>query len=255
MGALHAGHTALIDRARKLAGTKGNVLVTIFVNPTQFGPTEDFDKYPRTISEDLKLCRLHGADAVFLPEANSMYCSDASVIVREDSLSRGHCGKSRPGHFDGVCTVVTKLFAIIEPDVAVFGEKDWQQLAIIRRLVRDLFLPVKIVGVPTIREPDGLALSSRNRYLEEKQRFAAGSIYQCLLRAAEAFRGGEKNTARLASNLRRSLRKIPGAVLDYAEVVDAETLQTPLQPGRAGRILVAVRFGSTRLIDNIALPT
>jgi pantoate--beta-alanine ligase len=254
MGALHKGHTALIDKARMIAGTSGTVVVSIFVNPTQFGPSEDFSKYPRTLAADLKLCRAHGADAVFLPDANSMYFNDASITVCENSLSGVLCGASRPGHFDGVCTVVTKLFAIVEPDVAVFGEKDWQQLAIIRRLVRDLFIPVKIVGVPTVREPTGLALSSRNRYLNEKDREAASQISKCLRKAAGAFASGQRSIVRLASDLRRELRKIPGAALDYAEIMDAETLEKPLQPGRPGRILAAVRFGGTRLIDNLSLP-
>lgn len=254
MGALHRGHTALVDRARKIAGPSGTVVVSIFVNPTQFGPKEDFSKYPRPLNSDLQLCRSHGADMVFLPSAESMYSADSSIAVTENQLSSVLCGASRPGHFTGVCTVVAKLFSIVSPDAAVFGEKDWQQLAIIRRMARDLFLPVQIVGAPTVRAADGLALSSRNQYLDESSRMLAPRIYEALQKAAAAFSTGAAITAGIAAQLRKDLQKIPGSEIDYAEIVDAETLQQPLMPGRPGRALVAVRLGGARLIDNIALP-
>jgi pantoate--beta-alanine ligase len=181
MGALHDGHATLIDEARCRAGQNGCVVVSIFINPTQFGPNEDFAKYPRTLEEDLAICRRHGADAVFTPVAEEIYPMNDSTFVDETSLSLGLCGESRPGHFRGVCTVVAKLFQIIRPDAAVFGEKDYQQLAVIRRMVRDLFFPIEIIGHPTVREADGLALSSRNRYLspEDRVRAVGGGFGLC----------------------------------------------------------------------------
>jgi len=254
MGALHCGHTALIDRARKLAGDTGTVVVSIFVNPTQFGPHEDFAKYPRLWQADARLCRSHGVDAVFLPTADAMYAPDASISIRENALSTVLCGASRPGHFEGVCTIVAKLFQLVGPDAAVFGEKDWQQLAIVRRMVRDLFLPVKIIGVPTVRAADGLALSSRNEFLDHSARAVAPRIHSSLQETASSYAEGNLSPQALEANLRRKLRRIPGAEIDYAEIVDAATLKKPLRPHCPGRALVAVRLGGTRLIDNIALP-
>lgn len=250
MGALHAGHAALIDHARKLVSHRGTVLVSIFVNPTQFGPNEDFHKYPRTPDEDLSLCRNHGADAVFLPDAADIYETDASTFVEETFLSTNFCGASRPGHFRGVATVVVKLFNLTQPDIALFGEKDWQQLAVIRRIVRDLFLPIRIEPVPTVREPDGLALSSRNRYLTPAERAAAPAIYRALRDTARLASEGESSIPKLRLHLHSQLAAIPQATIDYAEIADAETLTIPNHLTRPARALVAVRFPSARLIDN-----
>ena len=254
MGALHEGHAALLRRARRTAGAAGQVAVSIFVNPIQFGPREDFARYPRTFAADRSLCLSEGADLVFHPEASEMYAPDASVSVGEGSLSRGLCGASRPGHFDGVCTVVAMLFQILRPDAAVFGEKDWQQLAVIRRMVRDLKMPVRILGHPTVREEDGLAMSSRNRLLSPEARRVAPRIYQALTAVQLEAESGERSAGRLRRQLVADLTAIPGASVDYAEIVDGETL-SPIRglgvsPARA---LAAVRFGSVRLIDNVAV--
>ncbi|MEI8313361.1 MAG: pantoate--beta-alanine ligase, partial [Verrucomicrobiota bacterium] len=176
MGALHAGHSALIRSARKLAGGSGSVVVSIFANPIQFGPKEDFSSYPRPFRRDVAICRAAGADAVFAPSVEELYAGDASVTVDESHLSTALCGRSRPGHFRGVCTVVAKLLLIAQPTHAVFGEKDWQQLAILRRMVRDLNFPVQVVGHPTVRELDGLATSSRNAYLSPLERQSASCL-------------------------------------------------------------------------------
>jgi pantoate--beta-alanine ligase len=250
MGALHEGHAALLRKGRKLAGTQGRLICTIFVNPTQFGPKEDFSRYPRTLAADLQMCRACGVDAVFLPEPSTMYFADDSTQVRENLLSQNLCGASRPGHFHGVCTIVAKLLLLFQPTSAVFGEKDWQQLAIIRRLARDLFLPVKIVGHPTVREKDGLALSSRNRYLTPEQRTAAAGLSAALRECARRAKQGETSVSRLRQFLRSRLRALPGAKLDYAEIVTADSLQPTLQLTTPARALVAVFFGKTRLIDN-----
>jgi len=272
MGALHKGHAALIRRAKRLAtakgsngkqGKKGSVVVSVFVNPMQFGPKEDLSRYPRPFAEDVALCKREGVDLLFHPAPSEMYAADASVAVTESSLSSGLCGASRPGHFDGVCTVVSMLLNVIRPDIAVFGEKDWQQLAVIRRMVRDLKIPVKIIGHPTVREEDGLALSSRNRLLSPDARRVAPRIYQALLAMAmeaEAADGGRTSLARLRQLLRKDLAAIPGAEIDYVEIVDETTL-APLKrffPGVNARALVAVRLssvgtGPVRLIDNISL--
>lgn len=244
MGALHEGHLALIRRARKLAGKSGRVVASIFVNPTQFGPREDFSKYPRPFANDAKLCRENGVDLLFAPAAKQMYPPDFSVFVDERALSAVLCGAARPGHFRGVCTVVAKLFHIIAPDIAVFGKKDFQQLAIIRRMVRDLNFPVKIASVETVREPDGLALSSRNRYLTPEERAQAPVIRRALLAGAKNLR-----TAKTAAS--RIIRSAPLARIDYLEVLDAETLQGISKTTRTAVIAAAVFFGKTRLIDNI----
>jgi len=255
MGALHAGHAALIKRARRLAGTNGRVAVSIFVNPTQFGKKEDLSKYPRPYEADRVLCKREGVDLLFHPEVGEMYAGDASVKVSESALSTGLCGASRPGHFDGVCTVVAMLFNIIQPDVAVFGEKDWQQLAVVRRMVCDLKIPVKITSHPTVREEDGLAMSSRNRLLTPEARKVAPRIYQAMVAAVMRAEAGERSVARLRAELLKDLEAIPGAVPDYAEIVEESTLASfrKLTPSIKGRILVAVRLGSVRLIDNIPL--
>ena len=272
MGALHEGHASLIRCARRLAdasGKKGNVVVSIFVNPRQFGPKEDLSKYPRPFAKDFALCKREGVDLLFHPAPTEMYAADSSVAVTESSLSSGLCGASRPGHFDGVCTVVAMLFNVIRPDIAIFGEKDWQQLAVIRRIVRDLKIPVKIVGHPTVREEDGLALSSRNCLLSPEARRVAPRIYQALLASsmeAEEGDGGQISVTRLRQGLRKDLAAIPGAEIDYVEIVDESTLVPlkKLSPQVKARVLVAVRFGSVgvgskgtssvRLIDNLSLP-
>lgn len=255
MGALHGGHAALIRRARRLAGGRGTVVVSIFVNPTQFGTGEDFSRYPRTFSSDRLLCRREGVDLLFHPAASELYEKDCSVRVSEKSLSKGLCGASRPGHFDGVCTVVAILFQIIAPDIALFGEKDWQQLAVIRRMVRDLRMPVRIIGHPTVREKDGLALSSRNSLLSPQARVIAPGIRRALLSAARAAKIGETSAVLIRRRLLKDLAALPGARVDYAEIADPSTLLSikELTPGIPARALVAVRFGPApvvRLIDN-----
>lgn len=255
MGALHEGHAALIRSARELAGQAGNVIVSIFVNPTQFGPGEDFSKYPRTLIEDLGLCRDNGADAIFAPKAEDLYLADRSIQLFETSLSKTLCGTSRPGHFDGVCTIVAKLFNLVQCDDAVFGKKDYQQLAIIRRLVRDLDFNVVIHGIDTVREADGLAMSSRNRYLTEEERAQAPVLRAALLKAREAYvKGGERDGKALQRLVLDQIAAgAPAGRVDYVEVVDASTLQTPTETTELVLIAVAVFFGSARLIDNIEL--
>jgi pantoate--beta-alanine ligase len=251
MGALHQGHLALVTRAKEIAANAGTTVVSVFVNPTQFGPNEDFQRYPRPFEQDCeKLARL-GCDLVFAPAADAMYRPQASVVVRETSLSRTLCGASRPGHFDGVCTVVTKLFHLVQPDFAVFGQKDFQQLAIIRRLVRDLNFPIEIIGVPTVREADGLAMSSRNACLSPEERAQAPSLHQVLESAAARVR--EKailSPDQLIKWMRAALEEAPLANVDYVAVADPETLEAK-QALRAPFVLaVAVYFGRTRLIDH-----
>jgi pantoate--beta-alanine ligase len=253
MGALHAGHTALIDRARQLAGKRGTVVVSIFVNPTQFGPREDLTRYPRPFAADRKLCAEHGVDMIFHPTAEAMYPDGYSTFVEENSVSGPLCGASRPGHFRGVTTVVLKLFQIVAPAMAVFGLKDFQQCAVIRRMVRDLNLPVRIVPVPTVREGDGLALSSRNRYLTPDERAQAPILRRALLATRAAFAAGETKAATLRKKLVATIQSAPLARLDYAEIVDADSL-LPLQTVRRNTVMaVAVFFGKTRLIDNLVL--
>lgn len=254
MGALHDGHLHLMREARALAGDRGSVAVSIFVNPLQFGPKEDFSKYPRELEADAAKCASVGVDAIFAPSAAEMYAPDRSVIVLETRLSKVLCGASRPGHFDGVCTVVLKLFNIIQPDISVFGKKDYQQLAIIRRMVRDLHVPVEIVGSETVREADGLAMSSRNRYLTKDERAQAVALRAGLLRAREAWQAGEKSSARLKEHYLEVLReRAPLSRLDYIECTDADTLEPAEYMQSNGLLATAVFFGATRLIDNIEL--
>ena len=250
MGALHAGHLSLIARARHLAGRGGTVVVSIFVNPAQFGPNEDFARYPRPFRRDAQLCRVHGVDWLFHPAPGQMYAPDFSSYVEETDLAQRLCGRTRPGHFRGVCTVVAKLFHLLAPTAAVFGEKDFQQLAIIRRMVRDLNFPVRIVGAPIVRERDGLALSSRNQYLTEAERAQASVLRAALLAAAQS---GRREPAVLRKLVIKIISGMPLAKIDYAEVIDAETLRAATRQTKKIRIAVAVFFGRTRLIDNIAL--
>lgn len=251
MGALHDGHAALVREARSLAGKCGTVVVSIFVNPTQFAPGEDLENYPRDLEADRETCARAGADVIFHPSAADMYAADASITIRESRLSQLLCGASRPTHFDGVCTVVTKLFNLVRPDIAVFGKKDYQQLAIIRRLVRDLNLGVEICGVETVREADGLAMSSRNLYLDAEERTQAAGLRRALL-AADVALPAVQMIAGIAEQLQR---EAPRGQIDYLELVDAESLARIDAVGdRPALLAAAVCFGKTRLIDNLELP-
>lgn len=253
MGALHAGHLRLVEKARDASGF---VVVSIFVNPTQFGPDEDFRRYPRTLEADAELCSRGGADLIFAPEVAEVYpTGPSSTFVEVPGLSGTLEGASRPGHFRGVATVVLKLFAIVGPDLAFFGTKDYQQLAVIRRMVEDLNLPVEVRAVPTVREPDGLALSSRNRYLDPDHRRAAVVLSRALSAAAGAVEGGERDADRVRQILRETIGSEPLARLDYAEVVDAQTLEPAREvgPGQGTVALLAARVGPARLIDNAPL--
>ncbi len=253
MGALHAGHLSLVDHARRVAGRTGTVVVSIFVNPLQFGPKEDLARYPRPLWRDLALCRERGVDLVFHPDAEGMYAPGRSVIVDESLLTGGLCGRSRPGHFSGVCTVVAKLFNLVRPHAAVFGQKDYQQLAIIRRLVRDLNFPLEIIPSETVREPDGLALSSRNVYLTPEERAQAPVLRRALLLAGKRVRNGERDAEALRTALERELATAPLARVDYAEAVDADDLQPVARVERPALLALAVCFGRTRLIDNLVV--
>ena len=255
MGALHRGHTSLFDRAATLAGESGDVLTTIFVNPTQFGPNEDFDAYPRQLEDDLAQCQAHAVTAVFAPTPDEVYEVDASIAITESKLSRQLCGASRPGHFDGVCLVVAKLFLLTQPTAAIFGEKDFQQLAIIRRLVRDLNFPIEIIGAETVREADGLAMSSRNAYLSAENREQAPMIQQTLAATAHAIALGEvKSPVEALERMQSEIGNAPGAKIDYLAAVDAFTLEALTEFGDAPiRLLAAVFFGKTRLIDNVGV--
>jgi pantoate--beta-alanine ligase len=251
MGFLHAGHLSLFDHARTQAD---RLVASIFVNPTQFGPNEDLDRYPRDLPRDLDQARVHGVDLVFAPEAGAMYQPDHATWVDVPELGQGLCGASRPGHFRGVCTVVAKLFGLVRPDVAVFGEKDWQQLAILRRMNRDLELGVTVVGRPIFREPDGLAMSSRNVYLTPEERASAPAIRQGLLLVRQAASRGEVDASKLGLMFRAHLaEKLSASRVDYAEFVHPEAL-TPVASVDAPTLFaVAVFLGSVRLIDNILL--
>ena len=251
MGNLHDGHLSLVRLAKQRADV---VVVSIFVNPTQFGPTEDFAAYPRTFEADRALCEREGVDLVFHPPVADMYPDGASVSVAENALSRTLCGASRPGHFDGVCTVVAKLFNVVLPHVAVFGEKDAQQLRVVRRMVRDLRFPVEIVPGPTVREPDGLARSSRNQYLTPAQRAQAPCLRRALDEAERLFAAGERDPNELVAAMRALIAKNPDARIDYVSVVDDETLQPLSGPiSRPALAALAVWVGKPRLIDNVVL--
>lgn len=253
MGALHRGHAALIDKARALAGEEGTVVVSIFVNPTQFGPKEDLSRYPRPFAADRTLCVEHGADAIFHPSPEEIYPEGFSTYVEEMDVSGPLCGASRPGHFRGVCTVVLKLFLITQPAMAVFGLKDFQQCAVIRRMVRDLNVPVKIVPVATVREPDALALSSRNIYLSPEERAQAPILQQALQAARTAFRKGETSAAKLKALITKTISTAPLARIDYVEISDADSLKPETKASRNSVMALAVFFGRTRLIDNLLL--
>jgi len=250
MGALHKAHAELIRVARERAGQPGEVVVSIFVNPLQFEPGSDYERYPRPEAADEEFCRNTGVDFLFRPSSVEMFADDRSVFVEESSLSETLEGKSRPGHFRGVCTVVAKLFNILAPDAAVFGEKDFQQLAIVRRMVRDLNFKIDIIAVPTVREQDGLAYSSRNQYLNLEERKQATVLHQALGAAANA---REKSAGDVIAVARKVINEAPLARIDYVELVDVETLQPVERSGPNSVLVLAVFFGKTRLIDNIRL--
>lgn len=251
MGALHAGHRALVEAARQRCSA---VVVSIFVNPTQFAPNEDFSRYPRTLDDDCRMLQSAGVDLVFTPSAETMYPPGASTFVDVEEVGGRLDGASRPGHFRGVATVVSKLFHIVQPDFAFFGQKDAAQVAVLRRMVRDLNFPVTLVVCPTVREADGLALSSRNRYLSPQQRLHALSLSRALQAAALRAQQGETNADRLAHAMRSALQQEPSLRIDYVAVVDADSL-LPVADVRHGALLaVAAYVGNTRLIDNLLLP-
>lgn len=251
MGALHRGHVELIRFAREHAGMDGEVAVSIFVNPLQFEPGSDFEKYPRPEAADEKLCEEAAVNLLFRPR--DMYFDNRSVYVEEITLSAGLCGAARPGHFRGVCTVVAKLFNLLAPTAAVFGEKDYQQLTIIRRMVRDLNFPIEIIGVPTVREADGLALSSRNQYLNTDERAQATVLYCAMTRVKELADRGQKSVRELIDVAKGVIASANSSRVDYISIVDADNLQ-PLETLRPSAVItLAVFIGKTRLIDNLRL--
>jgi pantoate--beta-alanine ligase len=250
MGYLHEGHLSLVRLARARADV---VVLSLFVNPTQFGPREDLARYPRDLARDSRLCRQAGVDILFCPDASEMYAPDHSVYVEETVLSRPLCGAARPGHFRGVATVVAKLFNIVRPDVAVFGRKDAQQARVIEQLVRDLNFPIRLIVAPTVREPDGLAMSSRNTYLEPEDRADARLISESLREANRRYAAGERSSAALRRAVRTVLGRSPRIRVEYVETVDYGSFR-PVREIRAPALLaIAVRMGKTRLIDNTVL--
>ncbi len=249
MGFLHEGHMSLVKMARMHADF---VMLSIFVNPTQFGPNEDFSKYPRDFEGDSELCLKHGVDLIFHPDADEMYPDLSSTWVEETILSKPLCGKSRPTHFRGVCTVVVKLFNATLPDIAIFGEKDYQQAAVIKRMVRDLNFPVKILSVPIVREHDGLAMSSRNKYLSPDERQNALAICKSLDEARKMAMEGELSSSLLAETVKLRISQAGGNI-DYIEIVNSETLLPEESVSKNSLIAVAAYFGGTRLIDNCFL--
>lgn len=253
MGALHEGHVSLMRRARRIAGRRGLVVTSIFVNPTQFNQKSDFEKYPHTLTSDCRKCRAAGVDLVFAPSPHAMYPDGFSTWVNEESLSLPLCGASRPGHFRGVCTVVLKLFNLVQPDVAIFGQKDAQQALVIRRMVRDLDVPVRIVVAPIVRERDGLAMSSRNARLSPAERGHALALSAGLRDARKAFRSGKQGAASLKRMVRRSIARSPGLKADYVALVDTATLRPVKHASRGDLLAVAAWVGATRLIDNIQM--
>ncbi|MBI3874925.1 MAG: pantoate--beta-alanine ligase [Verrucomicrobia bacterium] len=259
MGFLHEGHLSLVRRARKLARARGVVVASIYVNPTQFAPHEDLAKYPRDFGRDRQLCRQNGVDAIFLPDDEQMYpgrsTGDYSTYVVEESLTRGMEGAARPAHFRGVTTIVAKLFNVVLPDAAVFGAKDFQQAVVVQRMTRDLNFPVRIVVVPTHREPDGLAMSSRNKYLNPAQRRQALVLWQSIQYARAVVRGAKRPVpaARLKKGLRRLIEREPEARVDYVEVFDPATLRPVSRVSHGTQLALAVFVGPTRLIDNARL--
>ena len=250
MGALHAGHLSLVRAAKAQCDV---VAASIFVNPLQFGPNEDFAEYPRTFERDRDLLEKEGVDFLFVPSAEEMYPAGSVTYVSVEGLSKRLCGRSRPAHFRGVTTVVAKLFHIVEPDMAFFGQKDAAQVAIIRRMVRDLSFPVEIIVCPIVREPDGLAMSSRNAYLNQQERKSALGLYRSLTEVKRCFDQGEGRAAKLIEAGMRVLKEETGLRLDYLEIVDPETLEPVTEINRVVLLAVAAFAGPTRLIDNLLL--
>ena len=254
MGAIHAGHLSLVAAARKGCDT---VAVSIFVNPTQFPDGEDYQAYPRTLKSDLEACESAGVDMVFTPDLGAMYPPESLTTVHLSGITEVLCGPCRPGHFDGMVTVVAKLFNILPANVAFFGEKDYQQLVVIRRMVRDLNMPIEIVGCPTVREPGGLALSSRNAYLSPQEREQASCLSWALFKAVDRIEAGQDDIARIVQGIRETILEAGEARIEYINVVDAWTLESLSIVDRPARICLAVRIGPCRLIDNVGvdLPT
>jgi pantoate--beta-alanine ligase len=252
MGFFHEGHLSLMRRARAECGM---VVVSLFVNPTQFGPGEDLAAYPRDFERDCALARAEGVDLMFAPEAGEMYAGDHATFVNVDRLTGNLCGASRPGHFRGVATVVAKLFNACRPQRAYFGLKDYQQVRVIETMIRDLNFPVELVRCPIVREPDGVAMSSRNSYLSAEERRAATILRRSLVAAGERIEQGERNGAATARQLREAIETEPLASVDYAEVVDAASLAPLGRIDGAALLAVAVRFGRARLIDNLVVET
>ncbi|OHB29161.1 MAG: pantoate--beta-alanine ligase [Desulfuromonadaceae bacterium GWC2_58_13] len=250
MGYLHAGHRSLLEEGRR----RGELLVlSIFVNPTQFGQGEDFESYPRDLTSDAGLAEAAGVDLIFAPEARDMYPPGYATYVDVEGLTDTLCGRSRPGHFRGVTTVVTKLFTIVQPHLALFGCKDFQQLAVIRRMTGDLNLPVEIVGMPIVREADGLAMSSRNVYLSKSERSQALALVDALRLAGRLARGGESSAAAIIEAVRRRIVSEPDAGIDYIQICRKDSLEDQPVIGRDSVLLLAVKIGKTRLIDNAYL--
>jgi len=252
MGALHIGHISLIKAAKKKCDF---VVVSVFVNPAQFGPGEDFEKYPRPLNADLEICKKAGVDVVFAPMVKQIYPRENITWVNVEKLTEQLCGRSRPGHFRGVTTVCAKLFNIVAPDLAFFGQKDAQQVIVIKRMVADLNMPLKIVVCPTVRQPDGLAVSSRNQYLTGPQKKDAALIYKSLQKCQQLIEDSISNSKTIIAQMRKVLQQAPSIRIEYISIVDAETLQE--LDKITGKILtaVAVKIGSTRLIDNILIDT
>ena len=252
MGCLHEGHKSLIDTAVK---ENDRVVVSVFVNPIQFGPNEDFKTYPRDMEHDKKLCESTGASIIFNPEPSEMYFENRSTNVEVEGLTEGLCGAKRPGHFRGVCTVVSKLFNIVTPDRAYFGEKDAQQLAVVKRMVRDLNFDVQVVGCPIIREEDGLAKSSRNTYLSKEERQASLVLNKSLKKAKKLLEDGEKDALLVKRVIEQEINKQPLARIDYIEIADSESLRPVKKADESLLIAIAVFIGKTRLIDNFTFRT
>ena len=250
MGFLHEGHASLIRKARKDTDC---VIVSIFINPAQFGPGEDFKKYPRNMKKDLDLCEKEGADIIFVPEAREMYPDGYSTYVNVEGITEKLCGASRPGHFRGVTTVVTKLFNITMPDIAYFGQKDRQQAIVIKKMAEDLNMDVDIKVMPVVREKDGLAMSSRNVYLSEDERVQAALLYEALRLAKRLFNQGERNSGKIISKMKQVISKEPAAKIDYIAIVDTKELKAIKKISGVTLVAVAVRVGNTRLIDNVIL--